>query len=427
MQISVAEKMVEEAVVDSIANPEKMKSNAEGLSKAAASVPLSEKDEKDITLEVSRQIEALRSVDIYAEDSDSETSSNNIKHLIQNIFDSSARRRAETAEITNFFTQRNFSGRESTESFKAINDLRDALEKYDPRKFSLTSPERFLGFIPLPGMAKRRVKEYARKFKSAEGHINDIMDGVMSAKDDGVRAITELGVVEKKLLSLAKGLRKQYETFKVLGEKVEEYLSELDERDPIKSAKIRNEIMIRMRQEQMDTLTVLNHAILGVTEVGVLKRTQEMVILACDRVASTGRLILTINQTVAVATSEQAATAEMLTQVNGTINAMTESTAATLKDHTKVMRDLTENPLSAVETLSKAFDDAFSAVDELKKNQVEASEKAKQSVEKLEGVLGKAEERIATEKAALRAMNSAVEAAGEEMSKDLDSPRRPRM
>lgn len=387
------------------------------LSAKAEAIPIQDAEAAAIEAEVQRTIDELRQVDIYAEDGD-------VSKAFGAIFGSANKRRADTQSVSSKLSERNYKGMEDTKSFEAVNQLRDALEEYDPKKFNLTSTERFMGFIPMPGMLKGKLKRYARKMQTAESHINEIMDGVEGTREDGIRAKTELGSLEKGLLQLAKGLRIDHLKYKRLDERVHEYLDELGERDPIKAQKINDELIIKIKQERLDTVTILNFAIIGVEQVGILKKTQDMVIASCERAATSGRLILTINQSISMGAHEQKRAADLLGAVNETINGMTTDTAKTIRDHAKNMRELAESPLAAVDALQAAFKDTYAATDELKAHLKQAAIKAQGSIDALEGTLAKSDERTANEKAALAALGMVIDSASTRASGPATDPKR---
>lgn len=373
----------------------------EGLSATAAGIPVTDKETMEIDREVDEQLAKLRDVDIYSDDGD-------VTAAFQQIFSSSQQRRNETREISSALSRRNYKGKADSEEFKAVNELRDALEEYDPSKFALTSTERFLGFIPMPGMLKKKLKSYARQMQTAESHINEIMAGVEATREDSVRATKELSQLDTSFLKLAKSLRIQHAKYKRLDERLHEYLDELKERDPMKAQKISDELIFKVKQERLDTVTVLNHAVLGSQQVGLLKQTQEMVKTSCDRLATNGRLIFEINQSVAATASDQARSEALITSANQTLNNMTEGTAKQIREHTEKMRALTENPITAVESLKKAFEDTRAAMTDLENHQKNAALRAQTSIDAMELSLKQADDRVASEKAALAALGSVV-------------------
>lgn len=368
----------------------------------ASSIPLKEAERDRVKDEVKRKMAQLEEVDIYSGEADT------IAKAFEDIFSRADANRQSTAELANNFTQRNFRGAQDKSSFKAVTDLAAALQKYDPRKFDLTEPEGFMRYVPMPGSAKRGIANYMRSFKEAQGQINSLMDGVDSVADDGVKAKEELKDFNAKLLKLAKELRVQYETFNEISTSVGQYLADLKERDPTKAQMVESELVYRITEARLDTLTTLLQAKNGSILATALMQTQDMIIVGAKRVSSSGRLILTINQTAAAAAGEQTGARELLQSANDTIGNMTESTAKLVLEHTKQMKALASSSLGPSEKLKAAFQAGFQALDELKNVQAEVTKKMESNIVNLEGIQKDAEARLSAHGQAVGAFQEAV-------------------
>ena len=373
-----------------------------GTKERIEAIPMSDEDVKEIDDTVEQQLAALRQMDIYSEET--ETSK-----TINDLFDSSRQRRSEAEEISSAFMQRNYKGLEDSDQFKAINDMENILTEYDPSRFDLAAPEKIFGLIPKPKFMQNKINSYFRKFRSAEQHLNEIMGGVMSVHDDGVRNLAELQALEKRMLKLAKSLKKTLLIQQKLAEKVEGYVAEIEDRDPTKAEKIRDEISFKLNSEILETYTVLNTVMLGQLEMGPMKRTQQMIITSCERVTTTGKLILVINQTISLSANEQGRAIDVLEGVTERINSSTESNARLVKEHIQRAKEFASNPLAAVESMQKAYTDAFAALDELKRADKELATKVKGSIAKMEQVHKRAEEKITAQASAMGAFKEIVE------------------
>lgn len=365
-------------------------------------IPMSAVENERVKANVKAKMAALEQVDIYSGDTEG------ISKAFSDIFSQADANRAATADLANYFTKRNFRGAQDKPSFKAVTELAGALQKYDPSKFDLTEPEGFMKYIPLPGMAKKGIANYMRSFKEAQGQIESLMDGVASVADDGIKAKEELKTFDGKLLRLSKELRVQFETFNEMSRSVDEYLTDLSERDPTKADKVRSELVYRVTEARLDTLTTLLQALNGSILVSSLIKTQDMIITGAQRASSSGRLILTINQTSAAAASEQTDARELLEAVNNTIGNMTEGTAKMVNDHVKKMKELASSPMGQAEKLKQAFALGFNALDELKDVQTQVAKRMEENITQLEGVYQDASNRIKNEATAVGAFQEIV-------------------
>lgn len=372
------------------------------LNELAAGIQVSDKELSEIDGKVDEYLSKLKGIDIYKDEGD-------LSDALSEVFNTSEQRRAETKQISSALTQTNYKGLENTAGYDAVNDMRDALEQYDPSKFSLLAPERILGFIPMPGIAKKRLKRYARKFQTAETHINQIMDGVDATREDAIRAKKELEQFEKDLLKLAKGLKIQHETYKRLDSRLGEYLLEVEQVDKIRARKISEDLIFKVKQERLDTVTILNHAVLGSEETVILKKTQEMVKIACERAVTNGRLILQINQSIAGNAYQQKRAANLLSNVNQGINTLTRNTADVVLDHAKTMQSLSESSLGDAKALQDAFKSTRDAFEVLNQGNKQRADKIQSAIDVMETSLAQAEERKENEKEAIRTIGTVIE------------------
>jgi uncharacterized protein YaaN involved in tellurite resistance len=354
---------------------------------------------------VQEKMKALEEVDIYSGDTEG------ISQAFSDIFSRADANRAATSDLANYFTKRNFRGAQDSVSFKSVTELASALKKYDPSKYDLTEPTGIMKFMPaaLRNALPQGVDNYMRSFKEAQGQIELLMDGVAGVAEDGIKAKQELKTFDGKLLKLAKELRVQFETFNEVAKCVDEYLADLTERDPMKADKVRSELIYRVAEARMDTLTTLLQAMNGSILVSSLVKTQDMIITGAQRASSSGRLILTINQTSAAAASEQSDARELLETVNNTIGNMTEGTAKMVNDHVKKMKELASAPMGQAEKLKAAFALGFNALDELRDVQIQVAKRMEDNIASMETVYQDASARIKSEATAVGAFKEIVD------------------
>ena len=369
-------------------------------------IPVSSNEMEKIKNSVKEKLALLDQVDIYAGDADV------ISKSFQDIFLNAEANKKQTAELQNYFTKRNFRGAQDSTSFKAVTQLADALHQYNPDKFDLTSPGGIIGKIPFLNK-NRGIANYMRSFKDAQGQIEELMDGVSTVGEDGVKAKEELKVVDAKLLKLSKTLALEYETFDELAKSVDAYLEDLKERDPLKAEKVESELRYRIAEAKMDTLTTLLNSMNGSILVSSLMKTQDMIITSAARVSCNGRLILTINQTIAAAASEQIDAAHLLSTVNDVIGNLTESNAKMVQEHVKQMKELASAPIGQVDKLKAAYSMGFAALDELKDVQKQVAARIETNIASLETIYTDASARINAEQNAKRAFGNLVAGSAE--------------
>ena len=94
------------------------------------------------------------------------------------------------------FMERNFIGVESTQAFKAIQEMRGHLDELNPgNEGDLFQPQKLLGIIPFGN----RLQSYFRKYQNAGGQLQKSMDQLYSARDDMQRDVVEIEATRAKL------------------------------------------------------------------------------------------------------------------------------------------------------------------------------------------------------------------------------------
>lgn len=364
------------------------------------SVPFTEAERGQVQQKVADHLAALERVDIYT------GTTADISDAFSEMFSSAKERHEATANLASRFTEQKFTNGRNPEGFKAVKAMADALQKYNPANFNMIEPTGLIKY--LPKFAKQGMSHYMLQFKEAQTSINQLMDGVQDVVEDGKQAIVELKILDDKFIRLAKELRIEYETFTLVGEKVEAYLADLRESDPLKADKVQTALMHRIAEARLDSRTTMLHAINGSMLTSSLQSTQQMLITAAQRASTTGRLILTINQTVAASSSEQSDQRELLESVNTIIGDMTQSTSLMMKEHIKKMQDLAGASLGPAEKLKKAYEMNAQSFEEMTKISAIATKSINVNIQSLDGIHKQAVERLHAEHAAAVAFDGIV-------------------
>jgi uncharacterized protein YaaN involved in tellurite resistance len=323
------------------------------VEKAKDLVPLSAEARSKVQEQVDAFVHGLLTEDV---------TSQNFKAKLDAAFRLGRSQIADTAKLTNSFLKRNFVGMEDSPAWKAIADIRATMDDLNPAKEGdLLAPERILGFIP----GGSKLKTYLRKFQSAETHLNDILGDLRKAQEQSQRDLLEIGSVEDKLVEQMRKLQEAIDFADALDGQVAQKVETLKAADPMRAKALEQEVLFYVRQNLGDMLGTKALAVNGYLAMGVLKQTGRNVVIGCDRVATNGMMALTIAQTVAIATANQVKTMEMLDGVKGQIENLTVQTSEMLGNHVQKVTEFSRNPLLGVETLQRAFDSTFKAIESM--------------------------------------------------------------
>lgn len=319
--------------------------------KARELVPLADEARQRVQDQVDDFVQGLLQEDV---------TSQGFKAKLDAAFRLGRRQIAQTAELNNGFLKRNFVNMEDSPAWQAISEIRNTMDELNPAKAGdLLSPEKILGFIP----GGNKLKTYLRKFQSAEHHLNDILNDLRRAQDQSQRDLLEIDSVEQKLVEQMKILQEAIVFAEELDRKLAEKVEQLKVSDPMRARALEQEVLFYARQNLGDMLGTKALAVNGYLAMGILRQTGRNVVIGCDRVASNGMMALTIAQTVAIATTNQVKTMQMLDGIKGQIESLTVQTSEMLGNHVNRVAEFSKNPLLGVETLKRAFDNTFKAID----------------------------------------------------------------
>ena len=258
------------------------------------------------------------------------------------------------------FMERNFIGMESSDAFKAIQEMRCQLDALNPGKDGdLFQPQKLLGFIPFGN----RLQTYFRKFQSAGGQLQKSMEQLYSARDDMQRDVVEIEATRTKLWDAMQKLSGAIQFAESLDTKLHSKVEALKATDPQRAKSLEQEVLFYARQNLQDMLTQQAVCTNGYLALDVLKKTGREMMNGCSRVATTGMSALAVAQTVARATGNQIKVMEMLSGVNSTIENLIAETGRQLNTHVDKTTQFAQDPMIGIEKLKEMFDQTFKAMD----------------------------------------------------------------
>lgn len=262
--------------------------------------------------------------------------------------------------MTGRFMERNLTGIDNTDSFHAINRMRNLLDELNPGKQGdLLQPRKLLGLIPFGN----RLQEYFRKFQSAGSQLQTIMSQVYAARDDMQRDAVEIEQVKGKLWEAMQVLKGVIHFATVLDAQLAARVDALKSSDPLRATALEQEVLFYARQNLQDMQTQMAVNVNGYLAMDVLKKTAREMVNGCNRIATTGMSALATAQTVARATGNQIAVMEMLGGVSDTIGELVTQTSRQLGTHVEKTGEFAQNPMIGIDKIQQMFDTTFKAMD----------------------------------------------------------------
>ncbi|HPP46259.1 MAG TPA: toxic anion resistance protein [Accumulibacter sp.] len=258
------------------------------------------------------------------------------------------------------FMSQNMRGIEDSSAFKAVQAMRHQLDQLDPgREGDLLTQNKLLGILPYGD----KLKAYFRRFQSAAGQIQSVLQQLYVARDDLQRDVVDIEASRSKLWEALQKLKAAARFAEQLDSRLARQVATMRASDEQRARALEQEVLYYARQNLQDLLTQQAVCVNGYLSLEVLKKTCREMIIGCERVATTGMSALAVAQTVARATGNQIKVANMLGSVNQSIENMIVESGKQLGAHAERSVQLTSNPLLGVEKLQEMFDLTFQAVD----------------------------------------------------------------
>lgn len=322
------------------------------------------------------------------------TDSLSVSETLDKLLKHSESTNLQVQNLSSDIGKRTFVGLENSKAKEAIDSLKETLIEFDPSKFKLSEPDRWLGFLPIPDSVGKKLRSYMRKFKESESHLQDIVTGVIDAKNESIASLESINKFNLSLIKVSRDLKKQYLTYKKLQTGLTEHIAELKEVDPQQAKFLEREVLSDVTTKLRDTLETITYARLGIVETEVLGVTQKTLINELGRMVNSGRLILTIGQNIAISLHQQRETTKMIVGIQATLQELTEGTAQELKEHARETSELArQNIGSSPEALSKAFESAYEALNQTTKTHEEMLKKAKQAIADQERIMAEVDKK----------------------------------
>lgn len=239
---------------------------------------------------------------------------------------------------------------------KSLTELRSVVEDLDPsRQGSLSSPRKFLGFIPMG----KSVQDYFRKYQSSQTHINAIIESLYHGKDELMKDNASIEQEKVNMWALMQSLRQYIYVGKKIDERLEHKIGELEATDPEKARVVKEELLFYVRQKNMDFLTQLAVNIQGYLALDMIRKNNLELIKGVDRATTTTIAALRTAVMVSQALSSQKLVLDQINALNSTTSSLIESTSVMLKRQTAQVHEQASGSSVDLEKLQKSFNHIY--------------------------------------------------------------------
>ena len=271
---------------------------------------------------------------------------------------------------------------EGAQVAKGLTDLRHTIEDLDPsRAGDLFSVRKLLGMIPFGN----NIQSYFDRYTSAQGHLNAILNTLARSQDELRKDNAAIEQEKVNLWNLMQKLRQYVYVGRAVDNALTEKLNALDSTDPEKARIVREELLFAVRQRVTDLLTQLAVSVQGYLALDLVRRNNLELIKGVDRASTTTVSALRTAVIVAQALANQKLVLDQVTALNTTTANMIEGTSRLLKTQGAAIQQQASSATISVDRLKAAFDNIYSALDDVSTYRLKALDSFAKSIDTLQG------------------------------------------
>ena len=263
---------------------------------------------------------------------------------------------------------------------QSLVELRHTVEQLNPARYDLSGgPRKLLGVIPFGDKLRNYFDRYTKAQKHIEGIVGSLNDGRSELEKDNASISQE----QRSLWTEMETLRQYAYMAERLDTAVEKHIQDVAGSDPERAGVLRQDVLFPVRQRRQEILTQLAVAAQGYAALRVVERNNHELIRAVRTASTTTVSALRTAVMVAQALSDQRAVSDQVKAVNETTSQMIESTSEVLRDQSGDVQELATGTGIDMESLQRAWDNVFAALDQIDAYKLNALEAMKVTVREL--------------------------------------------
>lgn len=274
---------------------------------------------------------------------------------------------------------------------KSLIELRSTVEELDPSsRGNLFEPKKLLGFIPWGN----RLKDYFREYQSAQSHIDAIIQSLYQGRDELQRDNASIEEEKRHLWGVMQKLEEYIYLGKQIDAELEKRIGEIEQQNEQKARAVREEMLFYTRQKVQDLQSQLAVAVQGYMALDMIRKNNLELVKGVERATSVTISALRTATIVAQALTNQRLVLEQIQALNETTGDVIQGTSELMKNQSAQIHEQAASSTIEMEKLQSAFQNIYAAMDEMSDYKTKALDGMKQTVDTLEGEIGKARERL---------------------------------
>ncbi|MGO0576302.1 toxic anion resistance protein [Ornithinimicrobium panacihumi] len=269
---------------------------------------------------------------------------------------------------------------------RTLMELRRTVEDLDPADAKGT--KKFLGMIPFGD----RLRDYFRKYESAEKHLDGILHALRSGQDELSKDNAALNLEKQQLWDTMGRLNQYVYIAEQLDAKVSAHVAQLEETDPESAKAMREDVLFYVRQKHQDLLTQLAVSIQNYLAIDIIMKNNIELIKGVDRASTTTVSALRTAVLVAQALNNQKLVLDQITALNTTTSDMIQRTSEMLRDNSVAIQEQAASSTLGLEQLQAAFANIYETMDAIDAFRSQALDNMAQTIGVLEGEVAKSQD-----------------------------------
>lgn len=349
--------------------------------RAAGMVPVAKEQQDAIRTKAEAFVADLVSVDIRSPE---------FGEKVAQITNMGKREIVESSQVSNRMLDRPAAALEGTKGngvsaqakvAGSLAELRQTVTDLDPGRSDIRGARKLFGLIP----GGDKLRAYFDRYQSAQKQLDAIMRALASGKDELGKDNAAIEAERANMWALMGKLSEYVTLAAALDQATERKVNELRSMGRSEDAEtLTSDALFPIRQRRQDILTQLAVAVQGYLALDLVKKNNVELMKGVDRAQTTTVAALRTAVIVAQALTNQKLVLEQINALNTTTNSMIESTSVMLRQQGAQIHQQAAQSAVSVESLQRAFDNVFAAMDAIDTYKAQAVQTMATTVNSLE-------------------------------------------
>ena len=271
---------------------------------------------------------------------------------------------------------------------QTLLELRRTVEDLDPSEANVG--RKILGVIPFGD----RIQDYFRRYESAQGQLNAIIQALYNGQDELRKDNAALNLEKQYLWDAMARLNQYIYVAERLDAQLSAKVAELQIAESDRAKALSEDVLFYVRQKHQDLLTQLAVSIQGYLAIDIIIKNNIELTKGVDRATTTTVSALRTAVIVAQALANQKLVLDQIGALNTTTSNMIASTSKMLADQSATIQEQAASSTVGIDQLKEAFANIYATMDSISDFKSRALDSMSQTIGVLQTETTKATEYV---------------------------------